>query len=92
MCARDSAEDCAGSPPIRFAPLSCLLTVMNLIPNEIKQSSLRRRDVLLHPSNSSSELEGANSSVPHIESRLRVHVIFCTAEFAEKLSYDSEQG
>lgn len=86
MCARGNAGDHVGSPPIQFAPLSCLLTVMNLIPNEIQQSFLRRRDVLRHPANSSSELEGANSSVPHTEKRLRVCVKFYAAEYPEKLS------
>lgn len=58
VCFRDNVEDSVGISPIRFAWLSCFLDVMNLIPNEMQQCSLRRRDVLRHPANSSSELKG----------------------------------
>ena len=39
MC-EDNVEDSVGIPPMRFARLSCLLAVMNLIPNEMQQRSL----------------------------------------------------
>ncbi len=37
---RDNAEDSVEIPPMRFARLSCLLAVMNLIPNEMQQRFL----------------------------------------------------
>lgn len=40
VCVRHNAEDSVGIPPMRFARLSCLLAVMNLIPNEMQQRSL----------------------------------------------------
>lgn len=40
VCVRHNAEVSVGIPPMRFARLSCLLAVMNLIPNEMQQRSL----------------------------------------------------
>ena len=40
MCVTDNVEHSVGIPPMRFARLSCLLAVMNLIPNEMQQRSL----------------------------------------------------
>lgn len=62
---RDSSEDGVGMSSTQFARLRCLLAVMNLIPNEMQQRSLKRTDMLRHPANSSSELEGKNSSLCH---------------------------
>ncbi len=36
----DNAKDSVEIPPMRFARLSCLLAVMNLIPNEMQQRFL----------------------------------------------------
>lgn len=72
---RHNVEDSVGIPPMWFARLSCLLTVMNLIPNEMQQRSLWGRDVLPHPANSSSELVGRTEGT---------HLLYITVRKREK--------
>lgn len=77
VCARDNVGDSVGIPSMRFARLSCLLAVMNLIPNEIQQRSLWRRDALPHPANSLLSLkEEGNSSTEILWSLLRLNSKF----------------